>query len=159
MFKTEGLCRSDLKPGSRIQWLILCILRLKSRHRHISYYSEPVSCLGSRGGWLSLIPSSNLWHSATVLRLSACSQWWNMKTFWWYLGTGHSNKICFLLCCLTAVSWAAYASALLVCFITACVSGKQVVTGKSADGFLSFDPICLICRFLVTSYFSLNCEK
>lgn len=29
--------------------------------------------------------------------------------------------------------------------------GKQVVTGKSADGFLSFDPVYLICRFPVTS--------
>lgn len=149
---------AGLKPGSGIQWCNFCVLKLKRGDRHLSYYSEPVSCLGSRGRGLSLIPSSNLWCSATVLILSARSQWWNMKTFWWYLGAGHGHKIFFLLCCFTAVSWAAYASSLLVCFITACVWGKQVVTGKSADGFLSFDPICLICRFFVTSCFSLNCE-
>lgn len=36
--------------------------------------------------------------------------------------------------------------------------GKRVVAGKSADGFLSFDPIYLICRFPVTSCFFPNCE-
>lgn len=38
------------------------------------------------------------------------------------------------------------------------ILGEQVVTGKSADGFLSFDPVYLVCRFPVTSCFSPNCN-
>lgn len=113
----------NLLPGSGIQWYYFHLSRANSRKGGVLMFAEPAALLGSSSGWWSLSCSADLWLCHSVLTHSARSQWWNMKTFWWYLRARQSNKICFPLW-FTAVSWATYACALLVCFISACVVGQ-----------------------------------